>query len=42
MAQPYFTHEVHFTNPKGIYFVEKARLQKQSGFFWWRLLDSNQ
>ena len=25
MAKPYFTREVYFANPEGIYFVEKAR-----------------
>ena len=35
IAKQYFTHEVHFTNPGGIYFVEKKnlRLNRRRFFF---------
>ena len=32
MAKQYFTREAYFTNPKGIYFVEKRRLLSQINY----------
>jgi len=36
MAQPYFTSEGHFTNPKGIYFVKKKKqMRAHLLFLFW-------